>query len=79
MLFVSYNAVSNEPIPGAQGANEDGKFMNISADERKYRPLERVPDDALSERRYKSAFNHTPFKKPITELDDQYCQAVELK
>jgi len=40
MLFASYNAESNEPIPDAQGTNEEGKFMNIAAQERKFRPLE---------------------------------------
>lgn len=79
MLFASYNAVSNEPLPGAQGANEEGRFMNITAEERAYRPIEKIPDDVLSRRRFKSAFAHTPLKRPITELDGTFTQAAELR
>jgi hypothetical protein len=78
MLFASYNAASNEPIAGAQGANEEGKFMNIMAADRAYRPLHKIPDDVLLQRRFKSAFNHTPFKSPITGLGDGFTQAAGL-
>ena len=79
MLFVSYNAVANEPIRDAQGANEDGKFMNITAMERAYRPIQKIPDDVLSRKQFKSAFSHTPLKKPATELDGTFTQAAELR
>ena len=78
MLFVSYNAVSNEPIPDAQGANEDGQFMNISPEDRLSKPLEKVSDDVLRRKQFKSAFNHTAFKKPVTDLGDTFQQAAEL-
>ncbi len=79
MLFASYNAASNEPIPDAQGKNEEGAFMNITPEERRFSPIEKVPDDVLLTHQYLSAFNHTPFKQPVTALDDGFCQAVELK
>ncbi len=78
MLFVSYNAVANEPIRDAQGANEDGKFMNITPADRLSRPLTKVEDDVLRKKRFKSAFDHTPFKRPINDLGDTYTQAAEL-
>ena len=78
MLFVSYNAVSNEPIRGAQGANEDGQFMNINPTERLSRPLTKVADDVLRSGNFKSAFDHTPFKKPVEDLGDTFTQAVDL-
>lgn len=78
MLFASYNAATNAPVPDAQGANEEGRFMNITAEERAYRPIEKVPDDVLKKRRFKSAFSHTSFKMPITDLDDGYTQAADL-
>ncbi|MFQ6006161.1 MAG: phytanoyl-CoA dioxygenase family protein [Woeseia sp.] len=78
MLFASYNAVSNQPIPGAQGDNADGKFMSITAQERTYRPLIRIPDDVLSKQGFRSAFGHRHFKIPTTELDETYTQAVEV-
>ena len=75
MIFVSYNAASNEPVPGAQGPNEVGAFMNIAPEERSYRRLERLPDDVLSAHRYKSAFSHTPFRTPRLDLSGPYTQA----
>jgi hypothetical protein len=79
MLFVSYNAVSNKPIQDAQGANKDGLFMNISPEERLGRPLTKVPNDVLRKKQFNSAFDHTPFKKPLTELGDTFQQAAELR
>ena len=78
MLFVSYNAVANEPIRGAQGANEDGMFMNIPPTDRMSRPLTKVADDVLRKKLFKSAFDHTPFKKPINDLGESYTKAAEL-
>ncbi|HJO03494.1 MAG TPA: phytanoyl-CoA dioxygenase family protein [Acidobacteriota bacterium] len=80
MLFVSYNAVSNEPIPDARGLNEDGSFMNISAAERAYRPLDKLPDTVLASRAFKSAFGHTRFKQPRIEEGGEFrTRAVELE
>ena len=76
--FASYNAVSNEPIPGALGDYEEGAFMNISPEESMYLPLEKLPDDALLERRYKSAFLSTCFKIPRTDLTGSYCKAARM-
>ncbi len=78
MLFVSYNAVSNEPIRDAQGANEDGRFMNISPSDRLSSPLLKVADDVLRKKQFKSAFDHTVFKKPVTDLGNNYTKAAEL-
>ena len=78
LLFPSYNAVSNAPIPGAQGANEEGAFMNISQAERAFRPLEKLPDDVLRTQRYESAFHHTRFKQPSEELGGTYSRAEQL-
>ncbi len=78
MMFSSYNAKSNEPIPGAQGKNVDGSFMNIPVEERLYRKIERVADTVLTDQAYKSAFDHTPFKRPITELPGTHTQAAKL-
>ena len=75
MIFASYNAASNEPVSQAQGANEEGAFMNISAEERKFRPLEKLPDDVLRSSRCKSAFSHTAFKKPRTDLEGTFSKA----
>ena len=70
MMHISYNAVSNEPLRAAgDPQNPDGGFMNITADERAYRPIDVVPDDVLRERRFKSAFHHTRFPPPNTDLD----------
>jgi ectoine hydroxylase-related dioxygenase (phytanoyl-CoA dioxygenase family) len=78
LLFPSYNAVSNAPVPEAQGPNEEGAFMNISAAERGFRPLQKLADDVLRMRRYKSAFHHTQFKSPRLGLDGTYSPAVPL-
>ncbi len=78
MMFASYNARSNEPLPGAQGANEDGAFMNISAEERKYKAIKKLPDDVLRQKKYKSALDHTRFKVMNTELGEGYTQATRL-
>ena len=67
LILVSYNAASNEPIEAARGPNIDGAFMNITAAERAYRPIEKLPDDVLATRRYNSAFHHTQFKSPLIE------------
>ncbi len=78
MLFSSYNAKSNEPIPDAHGVNEDGAFMGISVDERKYKPIDKLPDDVLSKQKYLSAFGHTQFKVMNTKLADGYTQVTQL-
>ncbi len=78
MIFASYNAVANEPIPGALGANEEGAFMNISPQERMFSPVEKLPDDVLLERRYKPAFLSTRFKIPRTDLTGSYSKASRL-
>lgn len=78
MLFVSYNAVSNEPIRDAQGANEEGRFMNIGPTDRLSRPLTKIPDDVLREKRFKSAFNHTAFKPPFDVSGNGYTKAAQL-
>jgi ectoine hydroxylase len=78
MLFVSYNAVSNEPIRDAQGANEEGRFMNISPADRLIRPLMKVPDDVLRKKRFKSAFDHTAFKTPLAVSGVGYTKAARL-
>lgn len=78
MLFSSYNAVSNEPIDGAEGNNEEGAFMNITPEERRFRPLDKLPDDVLSKRQYLSAFSHTPFKQPVATPGENFTQAVPL-
>lgn len=80
MLFVSYNAASNSPVDGVQGLNEDGMFMGITPEERKFRPLQTLPDDVLEKRQYISAFGQTKFKQPVAAGDESsYTQAVPLK
>ena len=78
LLFSSYNAVSNEPIAAAQGPNEEGAFMNISAAERAYLPLKKLDDEVLRRRRFTSAFNDTRFKRPRLDLGGTFSPAVEL-
>ena len=78
LMFASYNAKSNEPIPGAQGKNVDGSFMHIPVEERLYRKIERVADTVLTDQAYKSAFDHTPFKRPVVELPGNHTQAAKL-
>jgi len=78
MLFTSYNAVSNEPIDGIIGDNKKGRFMGITPDERKCRPIEKVADNSLRDGKYLSAFNHTPFKAPIGTPNESYLTAVPL-
>lgn len=79
LLLSSYNAVSNEPFEKARGPNIDGAFMNITSQERVFRPLEKLPDDVLAKHRYKSAFHHTRFKGPRTETGEGYSEAVLIK
>ena len=78
MIFSSYNAASNQPIPGGQGPNEEGGFMNIMANEREYRPLAKLPDDCLSARRYRSAFHDTIFKSPRMDLGGTHTRVSHL-
>ena len=51
--------------------------MNISAAERAFRPLEKLPDDVLAN--YKSAFHHTCFKGPRIVAGEGYTEAVRMK
>lgn len=78
MFFASYNAASNAPNSEARGPNEEGAFMNISAAEREFKPLHKLPDDVLRSGRYKSAFHHTHFKSPRLGLGGTFSPAVEL-
>lgn len=78
MLFTSYNAATNEPVDGIIGDNKKGRFMGITPEERKFRPIEKVSDDVLKNGDYRSAFGHTPFKEPIDTPDESYLQAVPL-
>ena len=79
MLLISYNAASNEPFDKARGPNIDGEFMNISPEERAYRPLKKLPDDVLTKGLYKSAFDHTRFKSPRTVSGEGYTEAVAIE
>ena len=79
LLFSSYNAVSNAPIPAAQGPNEEGAFMNISAAERAYVPLKKLSDDVLRREQFTSAFHDTHFKGPRLDLGGTFSPAVELE
>ena len=79
MLFSSYNAAANPPIAGAQGNNERGAFMNISAQEREFKPIEKLADDVLLGGKYLSVFDHTRFKTPITSLDGRFMQVAQLE
>ena len=79
MIFCSYNAVSNAPHVEARGPNDEGAYMNITAEERAYRPLTKIADDVLVKRRYKSAFSHTRFQEANYELDDTFCQALNIE
>jgi len=78
MLFASYNAASNAPVAEAHGANEEGAFMNIPASEREFKALNKLPDDVLLTKQYKSAFHHTPFKQPRLGLSGTFSPAVEI-
>ena len=78
MIFSSYNAVSNAPIAGAQGSNAEGAFMNITPSERAFSQLRRIPDDALTTNSFASAFHHTTFKTPRTDLTGTHVTAVKL-
>ena len=78
MLFASYNAASNEPIPNAVGINEDGAFMNISPEERMFKSIAKLPDDVLTTHQYRSAFDQTQFKMPDTTLQAGFTQAGQL-
>ena len=78
MLFSSYNVASNEPVDGIVGENKKGRFMGITPDERKFRPIEKVSDTVLRDGKYRSAFGQTPFKQPIDTPDDSYLTAVPL-
>ena len=79
MLFTSYNAASNEPVNGIGGNNKKGLFMGITPEERKFRPLDKISDDVLQKKSYRSAFSDTPFKQPIETPGDGYLAAVPLK
>lgn len=80
LLLISYNAASNEPVAAARGPNIEGAFMNITAAERVYRPIEKLPDDVLVTRRYKSAFHHTQFKRPRLDTSGEgVTEAVRLE
>jgi hypothetical protein len=79
MIFCSYNAVSNAPHIEARGPNDEGAYMNITAEERAYRPLQKIADDVLLKRKYKSAFFHTRFQKANYQLEDTYCQALKIE
>ena len=78
MLFSSYNAAANPPMQGARGNNERGAFMNISFEERGFKPIDKLPDDVLLNKRYLSVFGHTRFKTPITTLDDGFMRVAQL-
>ena len=78
MLFSSYNAASNAPRPELRGSNDEGAFMNITDAERAFRPIDRVPDDVLLRRRYRSAFSHTRFNDPVYDLEGPYSKAMKL-
>jgi ectoine hydroxylase-related dioxygenase (phytanoyl-CoA dioxygenase family) len=79
MIFCSYNAASNAPHIEARGPNDEGAYMNITAEERAYRPLAKIADDVLVKRRYKSVFSHTRFQEANYELDDTFCQALKIE
>ena len=78
MVFSSYNAINNEPVEGAQGGNEEGAFMNITPSQRAFRQLIRVPDDALTTSSFESAFHHTKFIMPRTDLTGAHVTAAKL-
>ncbi len=79
MIFCSYNAVSNAPYTEARGPNDEGAYMNITAEERAYRPLQKIADDVLLKHSYKSAFSHTGFQRANYELGDKYSQALKIE
>ena len=79
MLFSSYNAVSNQPLEAAIGSNEWGRFMGITPEERRVRPLQKLPDDTLVRRADMPAFGRTPFKRPIDTPGEGYTRAVALE
>ena len=78
MIFSSYNAIANAPLPDVCGINDEGAYMGIGYAERTPKPLERLPDDALIERRFKSAFSHTRFNDPVWDLEGAYSKAARL-
>ncbi|MDH4106774.1 MAG: phytanoyl-CoA dioxygenase family protein [Gammaproteobacteria bacterium] len=78
MIFSSYNAAANAPRAGLRGSNDEGAFMNISDEERAFRPIDRVPDDVLLKRAYRSAFSHTRFNDPVYDLEGPYSKAIKL-
>ena len=79
MIFCSYNAVSNAPHAEAQGPNDEGAYMNITAEERTYKPLLKIADDVLVKRSYKSAFSHTRFHQANFDLEGTYSQALKIR
>lgn len=79
MLFSSYNAVSNQPLEAAIGSNEWGRFMGITPEERRVRPLQKLPDDTLLRQADMPAFGRTPFKRPIDTPGEGYTRAVALE
>jgi len=78
MIFSSYNAVSNAPYIEARGPNEEGAYMNITAEERAYKPLQKIADDVLVKRSYRSAFSHTRFHEANFELEGTYSRAIKI-
>ena len=78
MLFASYNAAANAPLADAQGDNVRGAFMNIAFEERAFRSIEKLSDDVLRTHKYSSAFDRTPFKRPLTSLEDGFLQVAQL-
>ena len=53
--------------------------MNIRPEDRRYKPIDKLPNDVLLKHQYLSAFNETQFKQPVTALDDSFTQAAELR
>jgi len=78
VMFSSYNARSNSPISDAQGPNEEGAFMNITQQQRLYKPFQVVPNDSISASRYSSAFGDTKFISPKTDLGDKFVKVVKF-
>ena len=78
MMFCSYNAVSNPPYADLCCTNDEGAYMNIGYEDRRYRPIDVLPDDVLRERKFVSAFSHTRFHDPDWDLDGDYYKAGKL-
>jgi hypothetical protein len=52
--------------------------MNIGSEDRRYCPIDVLPDDVLRERKFVSAFSHTRFHDPDWDLDGDYYKAGKL-